>query len=130
MRLLTNKVLKNYLLIMLPLLAIEIIFRLIMKLDFLDWASLRIFIGVNVIAIALGTLYSFCGRIAGNILTGITNLFFGLYAVAQAGFKNYLGVYMSFGTSDQIPAVADYFQDYLDSFDHRFWYMPIFHHRT
>ena len=125
MRLLTNKVLKNYLLIMLPLLTIEIIFRVIMKLDLIDWAFVRIIIGVNIIALILGTLYSFCGRVAGNILTILTNLFFGIYSVAQAGFKNYLGVYMSFGTSDQIPAVADYFHDYLDSFDHRFWYLLI-----
>ena len=125
MRALTNKVLKNYLLIMLPLLAVEIIFRLVMKLDLIDWACLRIFIGVNIIALFFGALYSFCGRVAGNILTIITDTLFTIYAIAQAGFKNYLGVYISFGTSSQLEAVADYFHDYIESFEMKFWYMLI-----
>ena len=125
MRALTNKVLKNYLLIMLPLLAIEIIFRLVMNLELLDWACLRIIIGVNIIALVFGALFSFCGRVAGNILTIILDTLFTIYAIAQAGFNHYLGVYMSFGTSSQLAAVADYLKEYIDSFETKYWLMLI-----
>ena len=35
-----------------------------------------------------------------------------VYGIAQVGFYNYLGVYMSFGTTSQVGAVKDYIMDY------------------
>ena len=92
-----------------------------MHLDILDWACLRIFIGVNIIALIFGALFSFCGRVAGNILTIVLDALFTFYAIAQAGFNHYLGVYMSFGTSSQLEAVADYFNEYIDSFEMKYF---------
>ena len=72
-----------------------------------------------------GALFSFCGRIAGNILTFITSTAFVIYGICQAGFENYLGTYISFGNSTQAGAVMDYIADYFASFSWTFWLMLI-----
>lgn len=125
MKIFTNKVFKNYFTMMLALTFLELIFRLVMKLPILDWACLRIFLEVNIISLVLSTIFSFCGRILGDILSFVATLIFTIYAIGQAGFENYLGVYVSFGTSSQLGAVTDYFKDYLDSFNPKFWLMLI-----
>lgn len=125
MRLFYNNVFKNYFLLMLTLFAEEIIFRWCVGLPILDWALLRIFLGVNIVSLICGALFSFCGRIAGNILTFIVAFVGTIYAIAQAGFENYLGVYMSFGTSSQAGAVKDYIVDYLQSFSWTFYLILI-----
>ena len=84
---------------MLSLFATEIIFRMVVDSPIFDWATLRIFLGVNVISLFLAVVLSLAGRIAGNILSFIISLASSVYAIAQVGFLNYLGVYISFGTS-------------------------------
>ena len=90
-----------------------------------DFSLLRVFIGVNVLSLIFGVLFSFCGRIAGNILTFITSTAFVIYGICQAGFENYLGTYISFGNSTQAGAVMDYIADYFASFSWTFWLMLI-----
>ena len=121
MKVFYNKIFKNYCLLVISLFISEIIFKCVCGLPIFNWSTLRIFIGINLISLFLGFLYSLCGRIAGNVLTFITSLFLSIYAIAQAGFLNYVGVYMSFGTSSQIGAVKDYFGDYFGSFKWTFW---------
>lgn len=110
---------------MITLFAEEVIFRYCVGSPILDWALLRIFVGVNIISLLCGALFSFCGRIAGNILTFVVAAVGTVYAIAQAGFENYLGVYMSFGTTSQAGAVRDYIMDYLQSFSWTFWLIAI-----
>lgn len=110
---------------MLTLFSGEIIFRWCIGLPILDWALLRIFLGINIVSLVCGALFSFCGRIAGNILTFLVALVGTVYAIAQAGFENYLGVYMSFGASSQAGAVKDYIVDYLQSFSWTFYLIAI-----
>ena len=117
---------------MLTLFATEVIFRGVVSfvvpvvdLPIFDWAMLRIFLGINIISLLLSVLYSFCGRIAGNILSFITALVATIYAIAQAGFVNYLGDFMSLGTSSQAGAVKDYISDYIASFSWMFWFIAI-----
>lgn len=125
MRIFYNNVFKNYFLLMLTLFSGEIIFRWCIGLPILDWALLRIFLGINIVSLVCGALFSFCGRIAGNILTFLVALVGTVYAIAQAGFENYLGVYMSFGASSQAGAVKDYIVDYLQSFSWTFYLIAI-----
>ena len=68
-KLLYSKTFKNYLCMMLTLFSEEIIFRLVSGFSIIDYSLLRIFLGVNIISLVFGALYSFCGRIAGNILS-------------------------------------------------------------
>ena len=120
-----SKTFKNYVCMTLTLFLAEIIFRLISGFSILDFSLLRIFIGINIISLIFGMLFSFCGRIAGNILTFIASLAFIIYGIAQLGFENYLGVYMSLGTSSQAGAVTDYIGDYFASFHWNFWLLLI-----
>ncbi len=103
----------------------EIIFRIVLNIPIWEWSLLRIFLGLTAISFLLGTLYSFCGRVAGNILSFITCLFMSIYAILQAGFVNYLGVYMSINTSSQAGAVKEYIADYIKSFKNDFYFILI-----
>ena len=125
MRIFYNNIFKNYFLLMITLFAEEMIFRAVVGTPLLDWSVLRIFVGINIVSLILGAVFSLCGRIAGNILTFVTALIGTIYAIAQAGFVNYLGVYISFGTTSQAGAVKDYIMDYFASFSWTFWLILI-----
>ncbi len=125
MRIFYNNVFKNYFLLTITLLAEEIIFRTVTKLTIFDWTLLRTFIGINIIALICAALFSFFGRIGSNILSVIAALALSIYSVAQAGFKNFIGVFMSFGTSSQVGAVKEYIGDYLNSFHWTYWLILI-----
>lgn len=122
-----SDVFKNYFLLTVTLMATEIIFRLLVGSSLLDWAMLRIFIGVNIVSLVLAALYSFCGRIAGNILCFITSLAGTIYALIQVGFIYYIGAYMSFNTTSQATAVKDYVLDFLQTFKWNYWllFVPV-----
>lgn len=125
MKVLCNKIFKNYFFMMITLFATELIFRAVVNSPIIDWATLRIFLGINAISLLFSFIFSFMGRIVGNILTFIITLASSIYAIAQVGFLNYLGVYISFGTSSQAGAVKDYIGDYLSSFEWNYYLMLI-----
>ena len=125
MRAFYNNVFKNYFLLTITMFASEIIFRYVLKIPILDWSLLRIFVGINIIALICSALFSFFGRIVANILSFILALASTVYGIAQVGFYNYLGVYMSFGTTSQAGAVKDYISDYLGSFTWKYWLIGI-----
>ena len=112
-----NRIIKNYLLMFLTLFAVEVIFRAVLKMPLIDWSLLRIFVGINVITMILSIIFSYCGRIGSNILTFLVCLIGSIYATLQAGFYNFLGVFVSVETSSQLGAVTDYITDYFDSFN-------------
>ena len=125
MKVLCNKVFKNYILLMITMFATELVFRYVVKAPIIDWAVLRIFLGINVISLLFSLLLSFVGRIVGNIICFLISLASSIYAIAQVGFLNYLGVYISFGTSSQAGAVKDYIGDYLASFEWNYYLILI-----
>ena len=110
---------------MLTMFATEVIFRFVVKAPIIDWATLRIFLGINVISLIFSLILSFTGRIVGNIVSWIISLASSIYAIVQIGFLNYLGVYISFGTSSQAGAVKDYIGDYLASFEWNYYLVLI-----
>ena len=125
MKLLNNKIIKNYLSVLLILFSIEIIFRLVMKIPIWDWAMLRVFISLNIISLVLSFFTLKLGRIATKFINLLIVLIASIYALVQAGFENYLGVFMSVGTSSQAGAVKDYITDYLNSFMWYYWLIMI-----
>lgn len=125
MRMFYNNVFKNYFLLMMTLFVEELIFRWCVGFSLLDWSVLRIFIGLNMVCLALSAIFSFFGRIVSNILTFIVAFIGTAYAIIQAGFVNYLGVFMSFGTASQAGAVQDYIMDYIASFSWKFWLIAV-----
>lgn len=120
-----NRVIKNHLLLFLVLFIAEMIFRVVLEMPLIDWAVLRIFLGINIISMICSILFSFCGRIASNILTYIVALVGTIYTFIQASFYNYIGVFVSLGTSNQLGAVKEYIKDYMDSFKSSFYYILI-----
>lgn len=121
MKIWENKTNKYFVILLISLMAIELIFKAVMGLDIMDWSTVRILVGINFMALGLGILLSFNKRVIGNIFTTLIVAFSTIYAIAQAGFYNYIGTYMSLGTSSQAGAVTDYIVDYFSSFKIQYW---------
>ncbi len=119
------KLFKNYLLMTITLFSIEIIFRLVMKMTIIEWSLLRVFISVSIISLLVSLIIYKTRRVPTKIITFILCLIASIYALLQAGFENYIGVFMSFGTSSQAGAVKDYIKDYIDSFHWYYWLILI-----
>lgn len=124
-KILTNNILKNYLILTISLFGIEMIFKAVENTSVLDWSSLRIFMGISIISLFLSILLSFCKKWIANILTFLIVIIATIYAIAQAGFENYLGVYISINTSSQLGAVKEYVRDYIASFNGIFYIITI-----
>jgi phosphoglycerol transferase MdoB-like AlkP superfamily enzyme len=121
----TNKVLKNYLIMLVCLFGIEMIFKAVEKMTVIDWSTLRIFLGISIISLFLSIIMSFCKKWIANIIMFFIIILASIYAVAQAGFENFLGVYISINTSSQLGAVKEYVRDYLASFEIIFYIILI-----
>ena len=93
----------------------EMIFRLCAKMPIFSYPTLRIFISTLLLSSFLGYLLSFLKKIPARILIGLIVFATNFYAYLRLGFNNFLGVYMSFGTSSQFGAVVDYIKDFLHS---------------
>jgi len=115
MKIFYNKVFKNYLVLMLTMLSVEMIFKYSVGTNIIDWSTLRIFLSCSFLALLLSLLFSFLPRIANNICCVLFALLFSIYTFLQAGFQNFLGVYLSFGTTSQAAAVKDYVGDFMNS---------------
>lgn len=115
-KILENKFFKNYIILLILLMLIEVIFRIISSLPFNDWAVLRIFVGINIMALLIAGICYFCNEVINKIIMILMVFMFSFYSLIQIGFNNYLGLYISFGNSSQAVAVKDYLLDYIKSF--------------
>ena len=96
--------------------AVEIIFRVVEEYNVFSWSSFRIFLSSFTICLLLNFITSFfhnikISRIANLILLSIISV----YSLAQAGLLNFIGLYMSLGTSSQFGAVTSYILDFIKS---------------
>ena len=107
----------NFVLMSLTLFIIEMLFKALSGFDIFEYSSLRILISTLILSTIVTFISSLTKR---KWLRNLINLLFifiyALYTWLQIGFINYLGVYISFNTSSQFGAVADYIFDYLMSF--------------
>jgi len=124
-KILTNKWFKNYVILFVSLFFIEILFKVLGNIPVFDWSLLRIFISTNILAVVISFILRFCHSLFGVILNSILVVSASVYALAQLGFENFLGVYISLGTSSQLGAVIDYIKEYLQSFEWTYWLMLI-----
>ncbi len=95
---------------------LEILFRKLSNMPIFDWALFRIAISSSIIALGLSILLSFFKEKTGKIVSCLLLFVATIYALLQAGFINFLGVYISINTSSQFGAVTDYIFDYFKSF--------------
>ena len=120
-----NKLFKNYISLLIPLFIIEVLFKILLDMPIFDWSLLRIFFSCNILAILVSLISLLLNEKGGKILSIIVLLIGTIYAIMQAGFENYLGVFISLGTSSQLGAVTEYIKDYFDSFNPLFYTMAI-----
>ena len=120
-KLLNNKLIKNYLIILIFTNLLEISFRLISQSKVFDVSLLRIFIGLNIISLLISFILSWTNKKSIKIFNIIIAFIFSIYAFLQLGFNNFIGVYMSFNTTSQLGAVIDYVKEFLSSFLFRFY---------
>ena len=93
----------------------ELIFRLCAHMPIFSYPTLRVSISTLFLSTLIGYLLSFTNRIVARVIIGLIIFLTNFYAYLQLGFNNFLGVYMSFGTSSQLGAVVDYIKDFLHS---------------
>lgn len=93
----------------------ELIFRLCAHMPIFSYPTLRVLISTVFLSAFFGYLLSFTNKIVARVLIGVLIFLTNFYAYLQLGFNNFLGVYMSFGTSSQLGAVVDYIKDFLHS---------------
>lgn len=120
-KLLNNKLIKNYLIILIFTNLLEISFRLISQSKVFDVSLLRIFIGLNFVSLLISFILSWTNIKSIKIFNIIIAFIFSIYAFLQLGFNNFIGVYMSFNTTSQLGAVTDYVKEFLASFLFRFY---------
>ena len=113
MKLLTNKFTKPLIILFSFSLLIEIIFKAIMGLSIFDWALLRIILGLLLISGILSIILSFANKLITNIVISIYCLIVTLVAIAQTGFYNYFGTFMSIQTSSQAGAIGTFVVDFV-----------------
>ncbi len=115
-RVLKNKFFIDFMLLYIPLLLIEIIFRIVSGYSIFDLSVLRIGIGLILITSLITYFLNFLNNTATRIIQFILICCASIYATAQLGFYNFLGMYISFQESSQMGAVTDYVKDFLSSF--------------
>ena len=111
-----NRIFQNSFLLFWMFLFLEVLFRLIDYLPIFSIASLRIVLGLLILALFFGYFLSFLPRIVQKIINLILVLGFGIYGIAELGFHHFLGVYASVGTNTQLGAVTSYAGDFFRSF--------------
>ncbi len=108
------------------LFSLEVIFRAIENYTIFSWATLRILFSSALLIVIWNFFFSFIKntkkqRLSNLILLSIATI----YSIAQAGFLNFLGIYVSLGTSTQVGAVASYIVDFLESLKLEYYFLII-----
>ena len=93
----------------------EMIFRLCAHMPIFSYPTLRVAISTWFLSAFFAYLLSFTNKIVARVLIGLLIFATNFYGYIQLGFNNFLGVYISFGTSSQLGAVVDYIKDFLHS---------------
>ncbi len=120
-----NKFFKNFLILFLSFLTLEIEFRIISKLSLLNYSFLRIILGISIISFILSFILAKLPNIASKIINSLLIFIVTIYGIAELGFKNFLGVYASVSTSSQAGAVLSYTKDFIMSFKWQYYLLAI-----
>ena len=118
-RYINKNILLNTLVNFTLLIMIEIIFKITNFFSLLDWSSVRILISSFIISFIIANIEYFIPKRAHKYINIIFIFICSIYALAETAFNNYIGVYMSLGTSSQLGAVIDYIREFILSFK---WY--------
>lgn len=120
-----NMFFKNYFILILSFVIEELIFRLIEGLSIFSYSGLRIFIGLNIIALLFSFILEFLPKLVAKIFNPLIILVTAIYGIAELGFNNFLGVYASIQVKTQASAVSNYVWDFIKSFHLSFYLLLI-----
>lgn len=98
---------------------IEIIFKIVNFFNLIDISSIRIILGSLIISFIISSLEYFIPKKLHKYINILFIFICSFYSWLETGFNNFIGVYMSFGTSSQLGAVIDYIREFVLSFK---WY--------
>ncbi len=111
-----SRIIQNYILLFLCFLFLELLFHLIDGIPILNIASLRVFIGLQILSLFIGYILALFPRIINKIILILLVFIATIYGICELGFHHYLGVYASISSNTQIGAVTSYIGDFLGSF--------------
>ena len=125
-RIFNNILIKNYLILLIFMFMLELGFRMISGNAVVDTALLRIFLGLNLLALGISFLLSWTNSSFSKFFIILFTFFLSSYVFFQLGFNNFIGVYASINTSSQLGAVTAYIKDFFASFLPKFYlaYIP------
>ena len=114
-----KNILLNFIINFVFILMVETVFKIVNKFSILDWSSLRIILSTILLSMIISGIEYFVPKKIHKFINIIILFIISIYALAQTGFNNFIGVYMSLGTSSQLGAVIDYIREFILSFK---WY--------
>lgn len=114
-----KNILLNFIINFVFILMVETVFKIVNKFSILDWSSLRIILSTILLSMIISGIEYFVPKKIHKFINIIILFIVSIYALAQTGFNNFIGVYMSLGTSSQLGAVIDYIREFILSFK---WY--------
>lgn len=119
MKYINKSILLNTLINFVFLVILELIFKFVNSYNLLDWSFVRILIVISIISLSIALIEYFIPKRIHKYINCIFIFIASFYAFIQSGFNNFIGVYMSLGTSSQLGAVVDYVREFIISFK---WY--------
>ena len=101
------------------LVLLEIIFKIVNFFNVIDYYMIRIILCSFIFSFVLSNILYFVNKKIHKFVNIIFIFIVSIYALVETGFNNFIGVYMSLGTSSQLGAVIDYIREFVLSFK---WY--------
>jgi len=114
-----SKFLYNYVILNSIWFLIEFIFKIVTNQYLIDSSIIRILLGISFLSLLISYIELY---LKDNIIKKVNIILIfiiTLYSLIQAGFHNFIGVYISFNVSSQAKAVISYIFEFIKSF---YWY--------
>jgi len=109
----------NLMVLFIPWFLIEFIFKIVSNQYLIDISVIRIILSTLFLSMIFSYISLFMKNKNVKVLNLIIILTVTIYAFLQAGFHNFIGVYISINVSSQAKAVTSYVFDFFKSF---YWY--------
>ena len=119
-----NIFLYNILILFIPWILIEIIFKAVSIINILNISTIRIIFSTLFLSIIIGYIELFLKDKTKKKINIITILIITIYSLLQVGLNNFIGVYISLNLSSQSGAVISYIFEFLKSL-HWYYYLLI-----
>ena len=114
-----NKYLYNTLILTITIFLIELIFKGINHQNILTISTIRILFSTIILSLIISYIELYLNEKKTKTINILLVTIITIYTILQAGFNNFIGVYISFNVSGQAGAVTSYIFDFLKSF---YWY--------